>query len=92
MNLQDNNSVTLQLGKKGISDTFYVEIIKSLKQNKLVKIKMLNNSLVTGNKDEYSEQIILEMKKTMDLESKVVGKTLFLKKISVNQPKKEATY
>lgn len=90
MNIQDENSVTLQLGKKGLSETFYAEIAKNLRQNKLVKIKILKNAISgedsaeeNSSKDRhtYTETIINEISKKHECEHKLVGRTLFLKKI-----------
>ncbi|MGV8162798.1 MAG: YhbY family RNA-binding protein [Candidatus Nanoarchaeia archaeon] len=82
MNIQEENAVTLQLGKKGVGESFYEEIIKNLKQNRLVKVKMLKNSMEIGDKNTYSEQIIEEISKKLKIETKLVGKTLFLKRIN----------
>jgi|WetSurMetagenome_2_1015567.scaffolds.fasta_scaffold1720437_2 RNA-binding protein YhbY len=81
MNIQEENAVTLQLGKKGLSESFYVEIMKNLKQNRLVKVKILKNAMEDGDKNTYSETIIEEISKLTKIEHKLVGKTLFLKKI-----------
>jgi RNA-binding protein YhbY len=80
MNIQDENSVTIQLGKKGLSETFYLEIIKGLKQNKLVKVKILKNAMEASDKDTYTQTIIDNIILKLDIEYKLVGKTLFLKK------------
>jgi RNA-binding protein YhbY len=80
MNIQDENSVTLQLGKKGLSEQFYLEIQKNLRQNRLVKIKILKNAMENSDKDTYSEKIIDAISQKSNIEHKLVGKTLFLKK------------
>jgi RNA-binding protein YhbY len=80
MNIQDENFVTLQLGKKGLSETFYAEILKGLRQNKLVKVKFLKNSEDSGDKHTYSDLIIAEIDSKLKIEHKLVGKTLFLKR------------
>jgi hypothetical protein len=122
MNIQDENSVTVQLGKKGLSNTFYEEIAKNLRQNKLVKVKILKNAVEspdlvdkdvadeentsgisdntsevaedmteekTNDRYSYSDRIIAELEKKHKIEHKLVGRTLFLKKIVVpnNAPK-----
>jgi RNA-binding protein YhbY len=80
MNIQDENSVTLQLGKKGLSETFYLEVLKNLRQNRLVKIKILKNAMENSDKDTYSEKIIENVSQKANIEHKLVGKTLFLQK------------
>jgi RNA-binding protein YhbY len=85
MNIQDENSVTLQLGKKGLSETFYLEVIKGLKKNKLVKIKILKNAMENADKNTYSQTIIDNIILRLDIEYKLVGKTLFLKKKKIVQ-------
>ncbi|MGV8169302.1 MAG: YhbY family RNA-binding protein [Candidatus Nanoarchaeia archaeon] len=82
MNIQDENFVTIQLGKKGITPSFYEEILKNLKKNKLVKVKMLKNSMEEGDKNTYAEQIIAELSSKIKIEHKLVGKTLFVTRIN----------
>lgn len=93
MNIQDENSVTIQLGKKGLSETFYMEIAKNLRQNKLVKVKILKNAIetpdeegeetqISKDKHSYSDEIINELRKKHNFEHKLVGRTLFLKKVN----------
>lgn len=89
MNIQDENSVTLQLGKKGLSETFYLEIIKGLKKNKLVKVKILKNAMENSDKEEYSEELIKNISGRINIEHKLVGKTLFLKKKKEQKEKEE---
>jgi RNA-binding protein YhbY len=92
MNIQDENSVTMQLGKKGLSETFYLEIIKNLKQNKLVKVKILKNAMENSDKNTYSETIIDNIIPKIDIEHKLVGRTLFLhKKKAVQKQNIQAT-
>ncbi len=89
MNVQEENAVTIQLGKKGLAPTFVEEIMKNLNQNRLVKVKFLKNSLESTDKHTYADSIVLEIEKKVKVESKLVGKTLFLKKINNNQAQKE---
>ena len=91
MNVQEENAVTVQLGKKGLSETFALEIMKNLNQNRLVKVKFLKNSLETTDKHTYADSIVAEIEKKVKVESKLIGKTLFLKKINNDQVKKEQT-
>jgi len=81
MNIQEENAVTLQLGKKGLSETFYAEIMKNLRQQRLVKVKILKNAMEDGDKNTYSDTIIAEIEKLAKIEHKLVGRTLFLKKV-----------
>jgi RNA-binding protein YhbY len=88
MNVQEENAVTVQLGKKGLSETFSLEIMKNLNQNRLVKVKILKNALESTDKHTYSDSIVAEIEKKVKVEHKLIGKTLFLKKINNNQTAK----
>lgn len=48
---------TIQVGKRGITDTLVTEIAKQLKQKKLVKIKLLRSFHETIDKDEVARLI-----------------------------------
>jgi RNA-binding protein YhbY len=93
MNIQDENSVTLQLGKKGLSETFYLEVLKNLRQNRLVKIKILKNAMENSDKDTYSQKIIENVSQKANIEHKLIGKTLFLqKKKNIQEKQSEANF
>jgi RNA-binding protein YhbY len=89
MNVQEENAVTVQLGKKGLTPTLVEEIMKNLNQNRLVKVKFLKNSLESTDKNTYADSIVAEIKKKVKVEHKLIGKTLFLKKVNNNQAPKE---
>lgn len=80
MNVQENNPVSLQLGKNGCSEQFIVNVKKNLANNRLVKVKLLKNALDGTSRKELSA-IILEKLSNLSFEHKMVGNVLFLKRI-----------
>ena len=80
MNVQEQNQITMQIGKKGINDEIIKNIKQNLAKNKLVKLKFLKNTLETTTRKEITHQII-EKLEAMKTENKLIGNTLFLKRI-----------
>lgn len=80
MNVQEQNQITMQIGKKGINDETIKNIKQNLAKNKLVKLKFLKNTLETTNRKEITNQIIQKLE-AMKTEHKLIGNTLFLKRI-----------
>jgi len=80
MNVQ-KEMPSVQLGKKGYSSFFLEEILKYLKKNSALKIKLLKNSLEHNNKDDLIKLIVDEVSKRFPIEHKVVGNVLFLERI-----------
>ena len=50
--------VTVQIGKKGLSEETIQEIIKQLKAKKTIKVKFLKSFLYTTNKKEATQEIL----------------------------------
>ena len=80
MNVQ-KEMPSVQLGKKGYSSFFLDEILKYLKKNSALKIKILKNSLENNNKDDLVKLIVDEVSKRFSIDHKVVGNVLFLERI-----------
>ena len=83
MNVQEQNQVTIQIGKKGIVEETINNIKKNLSKNKLVKIKLLKNTLETGSRQEITKELLAKIT-NIKLEHKLVGNVLFLKRIKNN--------
>jgi RNA-binding protein YhbY len=82
MNLQRENAVTVQLGKKGLTPALVEEIMKNLDQDRLVKVKFLRNAMENTDRDAYAGSVLAEVEKRVSVGHKLVGRTLFLKKIN----------
>jgi len=65
----------VRIGKKGITQSTYLEIMKQLKQKRLIKIKFLRSFLEEHDKHEAAGEIIA---KTGALAVQQVGFTLIL--------------
>ncbi|MFP4567863.1 MAG: YhbY family RNA-binding protein [Candidatus Woesearchaeota archaeon] len=82
MNIQQSNNVAIQLGKKGITDEFIVDLKKNLNKDKLVKVKFLKASLEGSSRQEISSNLLDRLNIiNLSFESKMVGNTLFLKRV-----------
>ncbi len=79
MNVQEQNKETIQIGKNGVKPETIDKIKKSLSKNKLLKIKFLKNTLEKNDREDLASQIIEQVK--IKTETKIVGNTLFLKRI-----------
>lgn len=79
MNIQEQNQITIQLGKNGINEELIKNIKKNLAKNKLVKLKILKNILETNSRKDLTQKILEQL--NLKLEHKLVGNTLFLKRI-----------
>ena len=80
MNIQDVNNVAMQLGKRGITDEFVVDLKKNLNRDKLVKVKFLKSSLEGSTRKDVSINLLARLE-GLSFESKIVGCTLFLKRV-----------
>jgi RNA-binding protein YhbY len=80
MNVQDTNSISFQIGKKGISSGLVSDVKRELSKNKLVKIKFLKNVLGNSSRGELSD-LFLSNLSGLSFEHKVVGNVLFIKRL-----------
>lgn len=80
MNLQEQNPALIQIGKKGISEELIINIKKNLARNKLVKIKFLKNLLGNNDREQVKESVLKKLS-NLEIEHKLVGNTLFIKRI-----------
>lgn len=79
MNVQ-KEMPSLRMGKKGYGPFFLEELLKYLKKNPSVKVKILKNILETSNKDDLVSAIVSDVSKKFPIHHKVVGNVLFIEK------------
>ena len=53
-----NLSVTVQIGKKGVTDSSIQEIKKQLEKKKIIKVKILRSAFESAEKDELVNEIV----------------------------------
>ena len=80
--MRSSDKVTLQIGKNGLGEGQYTEIIKNLRANKEVRVKFLKSFIEDKNRKEIAEKIKEELsqKSKMQTEVKLIGNVLLFRR------------
>jgi RNA-binding protein YhbY len=70
--------VLLQVGKNGITDNTYLEVLKNIKKGRPVRVKLLNNFLGSSDRFKASTQILSGIEGKAKFRSKLTGNILFI--------------
>jgi len=75
-----SDTTIIQVGKNGITQNTYEEILKNLKKNREVRIKLLRNFLRKEDRFSASEIIIKGISEKTKISHKIIGNVLIIKR------------
>lgn len=75
-----SDTTIVQIGKNGITDNTYEEILKNLRKNKEIRVKLLRNFLRQEDRFSSADKIIKGVSDKMKINSKIIGNVLIIRR------------